>query len=343
MRNDTLAIYDVSPFVYIGNYIRGNYQDKLYGFPVKGVYYLLKYLSYDLAKNKDIVLCFDSRSFRKDIYKSYKEHRIPNPEVFAQLDFLYEYLTKCGFVCLKENGYEADDLIYNVVQKQKHKYNEILIYGVDYDLAHNVSSNVKFQSISSQVLSIDTRNFSQALVKGETIVFNTITAYKVFTGDKSDKVKPFRTKDYTGYQLYNLFIDTITKAMPDVSPDIIRTKETLQVFINVLKPHLTEEEYRQLTQRLDIFYPAEIDKDIFDWTCHRYNINIKLYVELLSTLRDNKSLKSLGERNSGFSEKIKEDLLNRGRKLITGEYAVDKNIVEGCVRMTSESLIIKEF
>lgn len=343
MRNDTLAIYDVSPFVYIGNYVPGVYQSKLYGFPVKGVYYLLKYLSYDLAMNKDVILCFDSRSFRKDLMKKYKEHRIPNPEVFAQLDFLYDYLSKCGFVCLKENGYEADDLIFNAVEANKHKYNEIIVYGVDYDLAHNVSSNVQFKSISSQVLSINANNFSQALVRGQHIEFNTITAYKVFMGDKSDKVSPFSTKEYSSLQLYNLFVQSIKQAMPTITPDQIKTKETMLAFLGVLKPILTEQEYQQLKVRLDIFYPAKIDKDIFSETTHRYNIDNQSYVKLLSTLRDTKSLTALGEQHSSFSDKIKEDLLSRGRALTTGEYAVDKNIVQGCVRMNSESLFIKEF
>lgn len=343
MRNESLAIYDVSPFVYIGNYVQGHYQNKLYGFPVKGIYYLLKYLSYDLAMNKDVILCFDSRSFRKDLMKKYKSHRVPNPEVFAQLDFLYDYLSKCGFSCLKESGYEADDLIFNCVEANKNKYREVIVYGVDYDLTHNVSQNVSFKSISSQVLSINHENFSKALVKGEVLEYNTITAYKVFMGDKSDKVSPFATKEYTSYQLYNLFLNTIKQAMPNVSPDIIKTKETMLAFIGALKPVLTEQEYNQLMVRLDVFYPAKIDKEIFNDVAHRYNINIKLYIELLSTLRDTKSLTSLGERSAGFSERIKEDLLSRGRALTTGEYAVDKNIVQNCVRMNSESLFIKEF
>lgn len=342
-RNRTLVVYDVSPFIYIGNNVKGPYSNRMYGFPIQGVYYLLKHLSYDLNMNRDIVLCFDSRSFRKDLMKKYKSHRIPNPEIFAQIDMLYDYLSKCGIVCHKQHGYEADDLIYNVVEANKNLYQEVIIYGVDYDLAHNVSSNVRFDSISSQVLSVDEKNFSKAMVKDEIIIFNSITPYKVFNGDKSDGVAPFKTSEYSGYALYKAYIDNMTKALEIQKGLQLRDKEVLEIFIEHVKGIFTEEEFKELKTRLEIFYPAKLENEIFKEVSHRFNINMVSYLKFLSTLNDSKSLRTLGEKHKGPSEDVKSDLLKRGRELTTGEYAVDRNIVDGCVRMNSETLFVKGF
>lgn len=342
-RNRTLAIYDVSPFIYIGNNVKGPYAEKMYGFPMNGVYYLLKHLSYDLYMNRDIVLCFDSRSFRKDLIKKYKSHRIPNPEIFAQIDMLFDYLSKCGIVCHKEYGYEADDLIYNVVEANKNLYPEVIIYGVDYDLAHNICSNVRFDSISSQVVSVDKKNFTRAMVKDEVILYNTITPYKVFCGDKSDGIAPFKTEEYTGYALYQAYVSNMTQALEIDKGIQLRDKQVLDVFLEHIKDIFTGEEFKELKTRLEIFYPAKIESEIFQEVSHRFNINMVSFLKFLSTINDSKSLKTLSEKHKGPSEEVKTDLLRRGRELNTGEYAVDRNIVDGCIRMNSETLFVKGF
>lgn len=343
---DTLVIFDVSPFVYVGQHVTDVYASRLLGMPVKGVYYLNKHLAHALSLGHHVVLCFDSKSFRKKIDKNYKEHRLPNPEIYLQLDFIYEYMNKIGVVCHKENGYEADDLIYNVVEANKSRYRNILVYGVDYDLTHNISSNVSFKSISSQVNSVDCKNFKDAIVKNETIVYNTITAYKVFMGDKSDGIGVFKStldKGPTGKQLYDLYIKAMQVAC-GLNPEIIKTRKALEIFLNKIGKNLSEDDLKTLKIRMDLFFPATVEGIDFSETSGRHNINLPSLCKYLSNLNDNRSLKHLNMKSCGFEESIRSDIKKRANDLNTGAYAVDKSISNSpCVRMNSSSLFIGEF
>ncbi|GAA0101678.1 5'-3' exonuclease H3TH domain-containing protein [Paraclostridium bifermentans] len=343
----TLCVYDVSTFVYVGNYAKDVYAEKLLGFPVRGIYYMNKYLAYDLSQGNDVVLCFDSKSFRKKLYKGYKSNRINNPEIWAQIDFLYEYYNRIGIVCHKVDGYEADDLMFNVVEHNRSKYSEIVVYGTDYDLCHNVCFKTRFESINSITNSVDYRNFKHAVVKDAIIPFNTITAYKVFMGDNSDTVNMFKGERASGATLYKYYLKAMEQAVGS-DPMIIRTRKALQLFLDKIRNDLGEADYKQLMTRMDIFFPAVVDEDKYDVNfseaSNRKNIDLAKLGEYLSNLVDNRSLKHLGMKSKGFKPEVRDDIRRRAKDLSTGAYAVRNNIsTSPCVRMDSESFFVGEF
>lgn len=340
-----LSIYDVSPFIYCANYVNKYADKKNYGFKIGGLQYLMKFVSLDLSVGKDVVLCFDSRSFRKDLLQSYKASRTPNHEVFAQLKLAYDLLPKCGIVCYKKDGYEADDLIYNIVQAQKKNYYKIRIYGSDYDLAHNVDERtVTFESMSSQVNSIDCRNFSTSIEVGKRIMFNTITAYKILFGDKSDEYKAFvSTKGIQPSFLYTKFQEML-KAQPTYPPaEITSSRRTFEAFVNWIKPILSNEDLEELKLRMGIAFPAEIHDMDFSQVTSLASINKDSMASFLALTRDTTSCKSLRLPVLGLTEQQQKYLSSLSHQLKTGEFAVDNNLSVNPVNVGTKMINMREF
>lgn len=347
---NTLAIFDVSPFIYKGYNMTGFSSERIYNFPIRGVCYLMKYIAKELKFNNDIVLCFDSRSFRKKILKQYKAHRTPNVEIFAQIDFVYKYLERCGFVCLKQNEYEADDFIYNVACSNVGKYRTVKIYGVDYDLAHNVDEyGVCFESISNQVCSVDMYNFSTILGKDHDVHFNTITAYKVLTGDSSDNVGPFISEaGHRGVDIYDIFVDLVKDQCSEQNSYYVKSRDLLEVFLSSIT-ELTDKDRQELKKRMDVFYPAVIPTDengvAYDYTqvSNKENINLEAFIALLRTIKDITSLTTLNQYPGQGSNEIKDYLFKQAKKVNEGSYGVDNNMPNYLSRVETKALILNGF
>lgn len=348
---NTLAVFDVSPFIYKGHNMKSFDLESVYGFPIKGARYLLKYITKELKFNNDIVLCFDSKSFRKKILKTYKAHRTPCIEVYAQLDFLYKYLTECGFVCYKQDGYEADDFIYNVCFANAGKYKNIKVYGTDYDLTHNVDEyGTVFESISSLTYSVDKNNFSTILgEEDEEVYFNTITAYKIFVGDKSDTVKPFTSeKGYRGIDIYKVYVDILKEQCSHESSYYIKSRDVLWYFIENCG-YFTEKDLNELKIRLDVFYPATIPCNSegveYDYkqTSNMNNINKNMYGKLTRTVKDFDTTTVLDLDQGGSSAAVKEYLYTQANALKEGSYGVNTNLPKDFSRLKTKSLILNGF
>lgn len=348
---NTLAVFDVSPFIYKGHFMKTFDLDTLYDFPIKGVRYLLKYITKEMKFNNDIVLCFDSKSFRKKILKTYKAHRTPCIEVYAQLDFLYKYLTECGFVCYKQDDYEADDFIYNVCFANAGKYRNIKIYGVDYDLTHNVDEyGTVFESISSQVYSVDKDNFGTILgSEDEEVYFNTITAYKIFVGDKSDNVKSFTSeKGYRGIDIYKVFVDVLKEQCSHENSYYTKSRDVLWYFIENCG-YFTEKDLKELKLRLDVFYPAIITENVegipynYGQVSNLGNINRNMYGKLTRTVKDFDSTNILELDAGGSSPAVKEYLYTQAKALKEGSYGVNTNLPKDFSRLKTKSLILNGF
>ena len=326
---DTLVIFDVFPFLHIGEYVYKKYDNKVNGkMPCNGILYLLKRLSSELSYYKDVVLTFDSKSFRKDLDFNYKSNRRPNNTIASQAELLYELLPKAGIACYKKDRYEADDLIYNIVNANKDLYNHIYILGTDYDLTHNIiKPSIEFRSISSQVHSVTEQTFPYIMYDDMYLMYNTISAYKVFCGDNSDNVKKFKTSDgkYTGRDLYNLYVKALQKQQ--LSPDKTRSRSMLEYFINCTKQLYSVSDLAELKHRMDLVFPLADNSEDWTLTSSIRNYNKKTYLELLRIFEDQVSAKSLGTRV--YTVNINPELLNivsaMGDRLISGEFAADNS------------------
>lgn len=342
MRNK-LVIFDVSPFIYSAMGIDKYRNDTLYDFPVGGIKNLLKHVSFVLRSYGDVVLCFDSRSFRKDINPAYKAGRQKNPLVYAQLDLLYEVLPKCGIVCLKEEGLEADDLIYNVVEANQSEYLVIEIMGTDYDLTHNVAyTNVLFRSITTQVHSVSPSNFTTAIIPGKKLLYNTIAAYKVFCGDNSDSIAEFKgtNPNITGELLYNKYIKLISNL--NLEPKVLRSRALLEKFIAKCGNVLTDVDRMKLKINMDLVYPRVIQGD-FKQVTIRKGMNLAPLQSVLSTFEDKVSLKSLDLKINSIDTTIVNKMKIMAQGLKTGEYSIDNNRPFRDVGINTEVVNLKEF
>lgn len=106
-------------------------------------------LNFDL-----IVFALDSKvkSFRNEIYKSYKANRSSPPqELKEQLLVCIEMIKKMGFKSISIDGFEADDIIASIVKKYKNKF-DIEIFTHDKDLYQLIDTNVKIYSTSKKEL-----------------------------------------------------------------------------------------------------------------------------------------------------------------------------------------------
>ncbi len=87
----------------------------------------------------------DSRTptFRHEMYGEYKATRDKTPEeLHAQIDKIEEILTAMKIPILRENGFEADDIIASVCAKAKAEQRQCVIISGDKDLMQLVDKNV---------------------------------------------------------------------------------------------------------------------------------------------------------------------------------------------------------
>lgn len=336
-----LCVFDVSPFFYIG--METSHKDKKCGkFYTGGLLNLNKMVTLALAEGNDVILCFDSHSMRKEWSAEYKNNRNMNHAVIAQIELAYEVLPQCGVVCLRQSGYEADDLIYQVVQDLKSKYPAVIVYGSDYDLAVNVDFNVYFRSINSLTTSVDRANFSHSIVEGEEILFNTLLPYKVFCGCTSDVVKAFTSdKGYTGHQLYSLFKDTLISSAVGYRPQQLGSKEMLLWFIELMGDELTQKDRDRLNKNIQLVYPIPIDLGEIT-PSNYYNVDKKLMGEFFSTIWDRDSLRNINEKKSDTALFMPQ-ILDYTDKLYSGSLAVDNNLKFADAGTSGELLFLKGF
>ena len=338
-----LSVYDVSAYVYAGMR-NSNYENrKFINYPVGGIHYLMKYVVSDLRAGKFVALAFDSRSFRKDLMKSYKAGRIKDYRVYSQLEFLYEYLTKCGIACYKKDNYEADDLIYNIVNQNKSNHLQTIIYGTDYDLTHNVDERrVRFGAATNLVNSISQINFQTSIVKGELVLFNTISAYKVFVGDHSDNIPAFKgARGVSGKVLYDKFINLIINNKNPMNSEQTRSRALLEQYINMLGEILFDVDRKELKRRMDMVFPAELDDD-FSYVSNEKSINMELLKQFLVMVNDNTALRTIGGCGA-VTDDMKMILGKKAKELETGEFAVDRNRVVTATPVNTVMLNLKEF
>jgi len=103
----------------------------------------------------DTVICaFDSKTptFRHKMFKQYKIKRKKMPdELGNQLPLIKEVLRVFNITCLEKDGFEADDIIADIVFKTRESPYRITIVTGDKDMLQLVSGNVKVLSAGKGV------------------------------------------------------------------------------------------------------------------------------------------------------------------------------------------------
>ena len=140
MKNDTIYVLDSYGLIYRSYYAfisrplvneKGQNVSAIYGF-------FSNFLSL-LQKNEVnyVVATFDSRTptFRHKMYPEYKATRQKTPEdLHAQVPIIEEILTAFGVTTIRQDGFEADDLIATIAHQCKKQNRECRILSGDKDL-----------------------------------------------------------------------------------------------------------------------------------------------------------------------------------------------------------------
>lgn len=316
----------------------------IYNLPSDGIKEALDKITFALGEGSDVVVCFDSRNnFRKKIMPSYKSGRVPNREVFVQLDFLYEVLSTANVTCLKEDTYEADDLINWATQSLYKNYEEVIIMSGDMDISHNVHANIRLEPFVQSRPIIRESNFETSVKRGVKIMFNTISAHKLFFGDSSDSVPAFSAEcKKKPAELYGIFLN-ILRSNGKTDYAYTTSKQVMEFVIGNVS-FLTDKDREELLKRMKVIYPADKPENVEIKAKGKELLNKQFYVELLSMFGRYTGLKWLDASKVTPSTTLKDLAKDYAYRFNTGAYAVDNNLeVDPSYVVDSEMYFLNEF
>lgn len=321
-----LNVIDVSAVVHTGMNCEHYKNMSYYGYPTGGIYYLMMYVCNSLMLHDDVILCFDSPTFRKQLQTDYKDGRQKNPVILSQIETVYTELNKCGFKCEKVDGYEADDIIHWVANDLSEQYYLVNVLGNDMDLCHEVRNNVRFQSTRKDQNSITMSNFSTCVKKGVFIPYNTISAYKTLCGCHSDNVNAFHAENgKSGKYFFDLFIKFLEQFGYLNNYAATTNPKVFEVWANHCSD-LTCSDLDELKRRIQIIYPAEKPFSMeFVPTTHK-TIDKYQFSRFLSLFNISDAFKSSIFRRIDLDEEDKQWLRSLSNSLKTGEFMADKNL-----------------
>lgn len=320
---DKLHVFDVSPMIYAG----GSHSDEYYGYPVGGIKYLMNRIAVAMVKDEDIVLCFDSPSFRSTGESNYKKGRIKRPPIISQLEAVYDGLSKCGIRCEKYAGYEADDIVEWAVATNYENYMYgTLIYGNDIDLCHSIRNGVQFITTNPAMNNISCANFISGIYKGKEIYYNTISAYKVFCGCSSDTIPPLKTAGgYNNYELYKKWCEVVSRCGPVSDRRVGANPEMVRIFAEN-SGLFTDEEVVDIKNRIKLIFPAPKPDDVVIIPTKAKEVDKIQLQYFLSLYNCTDALRCLRLQRLALSDNQKNYLTQRARNLKSGAYAADKNL-----------------
>jgi DNA polymerase-1 len=154
----SVFVIDASAFVFRAYYALAPLSSK--GRPshaVSGFASMLLRLLREKAPRR-VAIVFDSKSpsFRKEIDPQYKANReVPPPDLSGQIEAVRDLCQKAGFLCLQQEGIEADDLIASFVRYQTEltDHDPVVIVSSDKDLTQLVGDRVvMYDSFRDRVL-----------------------------------------------------------------------------------------------------------------------------------------------------------------------------------------------
>lgn len=255
------TIIDVSSVVYSGHHGRPNL--RMQGFPIGGIYSLLRLIASEVQRS-DIVLCFDGGDIlKKELLPTYKAGRVPDYSVAAQIDVLKELLTGCDIPFYHDPKYEADDLIYSVccAFDELGEKESIQILSDDRDISCNVTSQCSLFPVSTNGACIDKENFSERVVKGEYVPYNTILLWKIFHGDTSDHYKGIKIPGLDFESVAETYIEMLE---PLIGPQgfsemAYASYEVFEAFLSEYSDKISAEDMEKLKAQARIVYPYRVN------------------------------------------------------------------------------------
>ena len=195
-----LHIFDMGPFIHAGSvnthsFIEGPIITNVDGYrqsiiPTGGLAQILNTLA-DIDPEETCIFCADRRpTIKQGMYSGYKSNRNHNHHIEIQKEIAEIILKDCGYEVLFDDGYEADDFIYSLVEKYKSDYDHIYVYTGDSDLYFLVCENVSIRPSSTRAKTVTMENYSFVVSSKCSVPYNTLTYNKILGGDRSDNIPP---------------------------------------------------------------------------------------------------------------------------------------------------------
>lgn len=175
----------------------GAYEEN--GAPIGGVRFLLSQV-FKLDKADNVVMpVFDSPpKFKEEmfdqLYGGARKYKGTRPESSARStahisrEYAYKVLEDLGYPVQKADGYEADDLLYSLVEYYKNDFEHVYVHTRDSDMSFLVSDNVSISTVGDMGKNIDLQNYTIAVDKDNYTPYNTIHIRKTLLGDRSDNI-----------------------------------------------------------------------------------------------------------------------------------------------------------
>ncbi len=150
-----------------------------------------------LQKNypdSQIVVCFDRKSWRKDVSKEYKANRAPWPDDLKNRFGVFKDVLRALYATSEQDGLEADDVMFKLSKSQPGPHQ---IYTNDHDLLQAVDDVRGVTVLKSWKSKIYTYDMAKVMEKFGVTPEN-LAFLRAFIGDKSDNLKgiPRINKDH---------------------------------------------------------------------------------------------------------------------------------------------------
>lgn len=236
-------------------------------YPLRDIEGIRKNLE-DAGHDITMSICFDMPSHRKDEgvaggeeYKSGRQNHLTETD-FENIGYIEEVLTKAGHNTYRFEGYEADDIVNQLVREYYKDFDYTVIYTNDKDLLVNINEKVgvmRFKQTKGYS-QVDMRNY-ESYLEPEFKVFipyNMLGLYLATAGDSADRIK--------GISKFGpkAFGKLLTKVASKNDIDFAKCGDytELSKVVEMCEEFLTPEQYEQLKQSFALVANLEIIEDV---------------------------------------------------------------------------------
>lgn len=319
-----LVILDCSQYIYAGYYgnkrgfkvTRGVRQHEgewiARDFEAHGAIFLFKEIQRLASSNNIIMPVFDrtpniKRKMWKEIFgedgDGYKGKRNPNPVEAAKIRFNKDFAEACcrkmGFSVQAAEDYEADDIIYTLVQMYHDDFAHIRIHNKDGDLFFLVDDVVSIEPVGDKGRYITVENYEYSVMNKETIVYNTIGLNRLLRTDSSDNIEGIGSW-WADYISEYVTLDNVRSC-----GDLEVCREILR---KVVKAHSESPNSERVLSTFNLMSPLLVPTDLIDDNEHRVNWTMlqSYYCDNLRPTSDNWGCEDIVEQ---FIERWEDEIL----------------------------------
>lgn len=221
---------------------------------------------------KEVIYAWDKghAQRRKELFPEYKGNRNHEKtdeekqwmtEFITQANILYENLPLFGVKCIRESGWEADDLIYacTTALRNTHPEDTVVIVSTDEDFHQLIGEHIDLYSPVKQITySVD--NYQELMGIPQELFLT----YKILKGDASDNISGISgIGEKTAKSLVNAYGNLEHILSPQCREELMKSKRTAKIFtaegLNILNRN------NQLINLKDYVDVSEIQSEVISF------------------------------------------------------------------------------